>query len=139
MRLGNPGLAVDSQLEADGKWIDCPRAWWRDADTPMRVLLRGAASKEHQALIRRVTKGLSREQIEERDSEILSEISAHLVAGWENVFDTSGSAVRYAPEVCRIILANPDNRRFVDFISRMANDISTFNVGEDSEKNLTAS
>ena len=135
MRLGNPGLAVDSQLEADGKWIDCPRIWWRDSDTPMRVLLRGAASKEHQAIIRKVTKGLSREQIEERDSEILSEITAHLVAGWEGTFDTDGNAVRYSPETCRSILANPDNRRFVDFVSRMANDISTFTVGGDAEKN----
>lgn len=136
MRLGNPGLAVDSRLEADGKWVDCPNTWWHDADTPMRVLLRGSGSKEHKALIRRLTKGLTQTQIEEKDEEILAEITSDLIRGWENFFDTEGGQVRYSPEVCRSIVSNPDNRRFVDFITRMARDLSTFNADSgESEKN----
>lgn len=137
MRLGNPSLAVDTRLEEEGKWIECPSIWWRDKDAPMRILLRGANSRTHQALVRKITKGLTREQLEERAIELSTELGVALVAGWENWFDCNGEPVRYSVEMCRDILGDPDNRRLLDFVNRSANDLETFNAErrEETEKN----
>lgn len=141
MRLGNPNLAIDSQKEIDGKWVDCPKPWWRDDKTPMRVLVRGANTREHQARIRAKTKELTREQIDEQAQEISAELAVHLVAGWENWFDIDGNPVQFSVEMCRAILANHDNRRMLDFINRVAGELATFNVErrEEVEKNLLLS
>lgn len=137
MRLGNPNLAIDTQLESEGKWIDCPSLWWRDKETPMRVLLRGASSRQHQALIRSKTKDLTREQIEERSLDLSADLAVELVAGWENWFDPEGNAVSFTVETCRNILHDQDNRRLLDFINRVAGDLTTFNAErrEEVEKN----
>lgn len=137
MRLGNPNLAIDTQKESEGKWIDCPNLWWRDKNTPMRILVRGAGTREHQARIRQRTKELTREQLEEDAPAISAELAVFLVAGWENWFDDQGNPIQYSVEMCRAILANPDNRRMLDFINRVAGELSTFNVErkEEVEKN----
>ena len=137
MRLGNPNLAVNTQQESEGKWIDCPKLWWRDDKTPMRILIRGASTREHQARIRQKTKELTREQIDEQAQEISTELAVYLVAGWENWFDEDGNAIQYSVEMCRAILANQDNRRMLDFINRSAGELATFNVErrEEVEKN----
>lgn len=137
MRLGNPSLAIDSKAEENGRWLDCPSIWWRDANTPMRILLRGANSQAHQAFIRKITKGLNREQLEERAVELSAKIGAALVAGWEGWFDCNGEPVRYSVDMALAVLENPDNRRLLDFISRKANELETFNAErrEEIEKN----
>lgn len=136
MRLGNPNLAIDSKLEEDGKWVDCPSIWWRDASTPMRVLVRGKSAKRHMALIRAKTKGLTNSEINEKAEEIAAELTENLVAGWEGWFDVDGNAVPYTVATCRSIVSDPDNRELVDYINRVS-DQSTFRVDdkEEVEKN----
>lgn len=141
MRLGNPKLAIDTRLEEDGKWVDMPSIWWQDEAHPMRALIRGAYSREHQALIRKLTKGLSREQLEERADTLSVQFAVDLLRGWENWIGTDGEQIRYSVENCRAILENQDNRRVLDWINRIANDLSTYDADtrERTEKNLSAS
>lgn len=135
MRLGNPRLAVDTKLEEEGKWVECPDLWWKDREHPMRILVRGATTNKYRSLARKLTRDLSREELEERAHELSAELSISLIVNWENFFDTEGSQILFSIETCREILFDPDNRRLLDHINKVAASLATFDVSEEVEKN----
>ena len=138
MRLGNPRVAVDSIVELEGKWIEYPREWWWDDTHPMRAKVRGIAAKQYQLDIGDITKGLTPEQRVESAAELFPKLVAKAVLDFENWFNEDGKEIVYSSEICLAILANPDNRRVLQFTSDKAGDLSTYDVAarEEVEKNL---
>ena len=137
MRLGNPNVAVDSNLEEEGKWFDFPEEWWTDSERPMRGKVRSQGTRKYQAFVRSKTRGLTtREQLHERAFEIAAEGSLELLADIDNWIDADGNHVAFQPEIIRDILTDYDNREVVDFIIKCS-DIDNFRVkrSEELEKN----
>lgn len=137
MRLGNPKLAVDSQAEEDGLWVDCPTIWWPSPDRPMRGKVRSKASKRHQSLLRKLTKGLSQEELEQRAEDIAIELSAALLADWQEWLDESGAPLPYSEEMALAVLRNRENRDMLNWVNQAADDTQRFyyHNRENSEKN----
>jgi hypothetical protein len=137
MRLGNPKIAVDTHAEENGKWVECPEAWWYSPDKPMSILIRGATTRRHSLLLQRLTKGLTAKEIDERAIEIQQDLACDVILNWENHFDTDGNTITYSPDVASKVIHNHDNRRYTEYVISVARSLSTFNPEqlEEVEKN----
>lgn len=137
MRLGNPKLAVDSSAEDAGVWNDCPKIWWVSEDKPARIRVRSRMSRGYQALLRKLTKGLSKDDVEEKAEDIAVELTAALTADWQGIVDDSGNDVVYSEETALSIMRNRENRDLVNFINLCADNTQQFyfNNREHAEKN----
>lgn len=126
MRLGNPKLAVDAAAEDAGVWNDCPTIWWVAEDKPARIRVRSRMSRRYQALLRKLTKGLDKDDLEEKAEDIAVELTAILTADWQGIVDEAGNDVPYSEETALAIMRNRENRDFVNFVNLCADNTQQF-------------
>lgn len=121
MRLGNPGLAVDSADMENGRWINIPEF---GGNVRLKLASMRCRAYREAASARRLAE-LEGDQLEVASAETLAD---HIVKDWSGLVDTSGSTVPYSPQTCRAILLNPDNRRLTIKIVSLAADLSSYDV-----------
>lgn len=137
MRLGNPKVAVDSEAEDTGVWNDCPTIWWVSEDKPARVRVRSRLSRRYQALLRKLTKGLDKDALEEKAEEIAIDLTGVLLSGWDGIVDSDGNDLAYSEETALSVVRNHDNRDFVNFVNLCADNTQKYYVDNrgSAEKN----
>lgn len=116
MRLGNPHLAVDTKLQNEGAWVDCPSMWWSDKNNPMSICVRSVTNRDYILLLRQLTKDLTPDEIEDKSFEIGVELAKNVLVNWRNHFDIDGNVIHFDLEIAAKVLSNPDNKRYLDFV-----------------------
>lgn len=139
MRLGNPNLAVDTKLQQNGAWVECPSIWWHSKDKPMLICVRSVTNRDYILLLRKLTKDQTPEEIEDNSFNIGVELGKALLVNWKNHFDIDGDEIPFSKQNAIDVIANPDNRRYLDFVLLAARTQTNFDAKnqkkEEVEKN----
>jgi len=134
MRIGNPGVAIDTAAEENGKWFDAPAEWGG-----ISVCVASAFSVQYQAATE-ASKLRDEKDPSRREAIVADLVASKLIRGWRGLRDVNGSDIPYSTDAAVAICRNRDNRRFLMWVMDVAAGTRSFDaevaaVAEAAEKN----
>lgn len=109
MRLGNENASVSAEAAESGVWVDSPFGG-------LKVKIRHPASSRYRATLRRLRDKYVTAPVAEQEEFYKEAVVTGIVADVSGMVDVDGNALQYSPELFESIVANRDNRPFVDWV-----------------------
>lgn len=128
MRLGNSNASVTAEAAESGVWIDSPFGG-------LRVKIRHPASSQYRSVLRRFRDKYVTAEADQQEELYKEAVVIGITADVSGMVDVNGVSLEFSPELFESIVANKDNRPFVDWIYARSLELSEAEAFEALLKN----